>query len=161
MFPVNFNSAGARERESGMLSFRQATMEDADLLFIWRNDPVTRLGSHSDAEFDFESHLSWLKSSLASQTRDLLIVEENGLPVGTVRIDYPAVGVAALSWTVAPEARGRGVGKRMVRLAVEMIPASCIIRAEVKVENTASIKVAEAAGLGLIGQEKGVLYYEK
>jgi hypothetical protein len=50
-----------------------------------------------------------------------------------------------LSWTVAPDQRGSGVGRVMVQLAERGLPGA--LHAEVKAGNAASARIAEAAGL--------------
>lgn len=141
------------------LTFRNASIDDARLLFDWRNDPTTILNSRSNSDLVFESHISWLKATLDNPIRRLLITEQDGQPVGTVRVDHEADGSVELSWTVAPEARGRGIASRMVQLAVDEILGSCTVRAEVKIGNEASIKVARAAGLQVSKQEGEVLHF--
>jgi RimJ/RimL family protein N-acetyltransferase len=141
------------------LTFRNATIDDAEVLFNWRNDSLTRQASHDSAELEFKSHVLWLERTLANADRQLFIIEESGKPVGTVRVDREGNESAELSWTVAPEARGRGVAKQMVRLIADYVPETCVLRAEVKAGNTSSIKVAEAVGLHLSKEVDGVLHY--
>jgi RimJ/RimL family protein N-acetyltransferase len=113
------------------------------------------------AELAFDAHISWLNATLADPLRQLFIVEEDGRPIGTVRVDQEANGSAELSWTVAPEARGRGMAKRMVRLVADEVSGARGVRAEVKAGNEASIKVAEAAGMRLSRQEGEVLHFAR
>lgn len=124
---------------SEYITFRNATMDDGVMLHRWRNDEATRAASHSTSEVGLASHLQWLSSALANPSRTLFIVEINGVPVGTVRADEDS-GVTELSWTVAPEARGMGVAKKMVREAMLLVSGN--IKAEVKNSNSASIAVA-------------------
>jgi RimJ/RimL family protein N-acetyltransferase len=140
------------------LYLRLATLEDAKILFEWRNDPQVRAGSHNQAEISFEDHLAWLEGSLANPDRKLYIAEEDGISVGTVRSDW-ADGTYTLSWTVGPEARGKGVGKRMVSLLVKQIREP--IRAEVKVGNLASMKISQEAGMQLDYIKNGVMYFSR
>lgn len=141
------------------LTFRNANIEDARLLFDWRNDPLTRANSHSTAELAFDTHVSWLKATLDNPMRRLFITEQDGKPVGTVCVDQETDGIMELSWTVAPEARGRGIASRMVQLVVNEVLGSCSVRAEVKTGNEASIKVAKAAGMQVTKQEGEVLHF--
>ena len=90
--------------------------------------------------------------------RKLYIAEEDGISVGTVRSDW-AENAYTLSWTVAPEARGKGIGKSMVSLFVKQTTEA--IRAEVKVENLASIKIAQEAGMVLDYTKNGVMYFSR
>ncbi len=146
------------ERMAGKLTLRPATREDAELLLGWRNDPRTREASHDTRVIPREEHLAWLSSVLADPDRQLFVAEEDGVPVGTVRADFRD-GAWVLSWTVAPDARGRGVGKRMVALLVERLAGP--VRAEIKVGNMASVRIAEHAGLVLDREEDGVLHYHR
>jgi len=119
-----------------MLVLRPATMEDAQVIFAWRNDPQTRASSLTPGEVWWPEHMAWLRSSLSHPDRALLIAEQDGEPVGTVRIDRDE-----LSWTVAPEHRGRGIGKQMLSLVAGT--------ARIKRTNIASQKTAKAAGFSL------------
>lgn len=142
-----------------MLTLRPATVEDAQALFDWRNDPATRLSSHDTGELAFDHHLAWLTQTLADPARRLLIAEELGRPVGTVRVDQGQDGVAELSWTVAPHARGLGVATRMVCQIADQVAAVQPLRAEIKQDNAASAKVAQAAGMHLSRRDGEVLHF--
>ena len=143
---------------TGTIALRPATLEDADLLFEWRNDAETRKASHNMADVARDEHLRWLTRIAGDEHHNLFIAEENGTPVGTVRADL-SDGVFELSWTVAPGARGRGVAKRMVALLARQIAGP--IRAEVKSGNIASARVAEYAGMAFDREVDGVLHYAR
>ncbi len=140
------------------LTLRPATIEDAEQLLAWRNDPATREASHNTASVPSDEHLSWLEKTLDRSDRMLLIAEENTVSVGSVRADLED-DVWELSWTVASEARGQGVARRMVFLLASQI--SKPIRAEVKAGNTASARIAENAGMVLGREVDGVLHYRR
>jgi RimJ/RimL family protein N-acetyltransferase len=133
-------------------------MADADLLLRWRNDPDTRLASHHTGVVGPGEHLTWLSRTLADSDRRLLVAEEFGTPVGTVRIDRRE-GVSDLSWTVAPEARGRGVATRMVTQVVHELSGP--IHAQVKAGHLASVRVAERAGLAFDRDAGGTLHFRR
>jgi RimJ/RimL family protein N-acetyltransferase len=87
------------------------------LLHTWRNDPVVRSLSRSTAPIPLDMHATWLRSSLASSDRHLLVVETAGdaTPTATVRYDLlPSEDASRERWevsiTVAPDLRGRGLG---------------------------------------------------
>jgi len=138
------------------LKFRIATMADAKLLFQWRNDPETRKQCHTTGNIYYDNHLSWLEKSLVNANREIRIVELNGVAVGHIRLDK-AVDRYELTWSVAPNARGKGIGKSMLKatLATLTLPA----RAEIKSANAASKRMAVYAGMTLEREEKNVLYY--
>ncbi|MEK7585307.1 MAG: GNAT family N-acetyltransferase [Patescibacteria group bacterium] len=134
------------------LNLRPATSADAERLLAWRNDLVTRQSSINTDPVSLENHLAWLAKILredeSAPTRQLFIAEEVGTPVGTVRLDWASDRKAVeLSWTIAPEARGRGLGQAMVEAATEL-PAvrGKQVLAKVKPENVASMKIVANLG---------------
>lgn len=140
------------------MKLRNATMDDAQMLLNWRNDPLTRLMSRQSSIVDLAGHTAWLSKSLANDApRMLYIAEEDGEAVGTVRVDI-ANGECELSWTVNPAFRNRGIGKRMVSAALKGIFKA---RAEIKPENKASIRIAESCGMLLAGEHDGLLVYRR
>ena len=140
------------------LRLRPATAADAALLLAWRNDEATRQASHHTAAIEPESHARWLEALLRNPARRLFIAEEQGEPVGSVRADRDPDGAChELSWTVAPSARGRGIGAGMVRLLRAEVRGP--VRAEVKPGNAASVRIAEAAGLHFEAEREGVLHF--
>lgn len=141
-----------------MVILRKAVMEDSDLLLMWRNDESTRMNSLNPAPVQADEHALWLDHSLRSADRSLFIVEEFGIAVGTVRIDSLSDGRKDLSWTIAPERRGTGLGKRAVKKIIEEHP-DWIFVARIKARNLASIRIAEYAGLRLQREESGVLVF--
>ena len=144
--------------ENDTLKLRPASIHDADLLLELRNDADARNASHQTAIVQREEHISWLTNSLNNPHRRLLIAEKNGVPVGIVRADF-SNGVYELSWTVAPAARGRGVAKQMVALLTSKISEP--IRAEIKANNRASVRIAEYSGMEFDREVCGVLHYTR
>jgi RimJ/RimL family protein N-acetyltransferase len=133
------------------IAFRPATLEDAELLLAWRNDPTTRQSSIQQAEISFEEHVQWLSRSLASPSRQLFVALYEGRAAGMVRFDQLGeapleVGTEAseMSWSVAPEHRGRGLGKWIVKAALALRPGTLV--AQIRHENLASRKIAEFVG---------------
>jgi RimJ/RimL family protein N-acetyltransferase len=123
----------SQRRRSGLsapgassLVARPATLQDARLLWQWRNDPATRASSRSSDEVPWEDHTRWLTSTLHRTDRILLVVEDpagTAGPVGTVRWDLlpePAAGSARcheweVSITVAPQWRGQSLARPLLR----------------------------------------------
>jgi RimJ/RimL family protein N-acetyltransferase len=119
-------------------------MCDAHLLHAWRNDPETRRASRQGGLVPWEDHLAWLSAVLASPDRVIRIAELAGEPVGVVRADRSADGWE-LSWTVAPEARSRGIGSNMLKLFAADLDGRLV--AAIRHDNPASARIAAAAGL--------------
>lgn len=137
---------------------RPATLEDADLLFLWRNDPETRKNSHSTEEVPYENHIAWLRSSLTNPRRRLVIgVAE--VPIGTVRYDWQDEKhqTVELSWTIAPEHRGKGFGTRMVAEAIKYHHGNIV--AQIKDSNVPSIAIARNNGFVPLSQNAEVTHW--
>lgn len=120
------------------MRIRQATIEDAELLFKWANDPEVRRSSFSSRPIAWDEHMRWLTTALDSPEHVVLIGEEPQ-PVGVLRIDQGVVGI-----TVAPGSRGRGIGKRLLRKGLERYAGPA--EAWVKVENAASLAMFRSLG---------------
>ncbi|TSC60935.1 MAG: N-acetyltransferase GCN5 [Parcubacteria group bacterium Gr01-1014_107] len=135
------------------ITFRRATLEDAKRLLEWRNDPETRRQSINTDEVTWDAHIKWLEKSLANPSRTLLIAMLGEEPVGTVRLDSGEPR-SEISWTVAPSARGRGLGTRIVEEALKIFNRP--LRARIKPGNPASIKIAERVGFKKDSQGRGI-----
>jgi RimJ/RimL family protein N-acetyltransferase len=147
-----------KTNNSNNIKLTPATMEDADLLFSWRNDPETRKASLSTRSIAFSDHIIWLSRFLKDESKKMYIARKgDGQPVGTVRVEK-IDGRYELSWTVAPEARGNGMGKTMVAKMARMM--SNPITAKIKQNNPASVRIAEHAGMTLIQRKNSILYYQ-
>lgn len=126
---------------------RPAEFSDWKLLLDWRNDPQTRQNSISSAEILEENHKQWLQLTLESSLRKIFIYELDA-PVGTLRLDIIDKDTNVLSWTVAPDARGKGIGSDMLKKFVEQYPGEYF--AEILPENRASLSMASKAGFKII-----------
>lgn len=136
---------------------RLATMADAARLLYWRNDPDTRRYSLNAEQITEQQHMLWLQQSLSNPQRLLYIAEYADQPVGTVRVDSTE-NLHRISWTLAAEFRGKGLAKAMVRLLVSQLTGTIV--AEILPGNTASVRVAEYAGLTYQNTYNCIMYYE-
>lgn len=140
------------------VSLRPVTLQDADFIFECRNDATTREASHNIEKITFSEHLLWLETGLRNPNSIMMVAEQDGELIGSVRASI-VDGVYVLSWMLAPSARGRGLAKEMVAIFADRLNAPMC--AEIKVENYASIRIAEAAGFKKSKEINGVLYYER
>lgn len=134
---TNSNIARNEGLNTGM-TFRAAGMEDARRLFEWRNDPQTREASRSSDPIPWESHIAWLTQRLGAKEPHLYIVEIDGVPIGTFRIDGEEI-----SYTIALESRGKRLGHPMLAMAAKCFGPKTAL---VKRRNIASARVAQEAG---------------
>lgn len=130
------------------LRLRPAGASDARLLWTWANDPSVRAVSWSQAPIPWDGHVAWLDRRLADPDTTLWIAEAGGAPVGTVRCDRKGA-TAVVSVTVAPEARGQGLGPLLVWLAARRYFEQTdvdAIDAYIKPDNVASVRAFGKAG---------------
>lgn len=92
---------------------RFAAWDDAERLLAWANDPATRAASFRPGAIDRAGHLAWLARTLGDPAARIWIGVLDGLPAGTVRLARDGTA-ATVSIQVAPEARGRGAGRRLL-----------------------------------------------
>lgn len=130
------------------MHLRNAQPQDAELLRVWRNDPLTRESSRSMREFSSEEFSTWLTARLTDPLHAVYIAEVDGQAVGTIRSElHPDEGYCELSYTVAPEHRGNGYATAMAQLLVKALPPGTRVECEIKKGNQASERVADALGL--------------
>jgi UDP-2,4-diacetamido-2,4,6-trideoxy-beta-L-altropyranose hydrolase len=131
------------------VELRRATLDDAELLYDWRNDPETRRNSFSSDEIPFDVHVEWLRNKLAEPNCRLFIAELDGAPVAQVRVDRRGEDWAEVSVGVASEARGLGLGRTVIgagsAAGAEQLGVTRVV-ARIKPENLASVAAFHAAG---------------
>jgi spore coat polysaccharide biosynthesis predicted glycosyltransferase SpsG/RimJ/RimL family protein N-acetyltransferase len=145
------------EVDPGRLAARAATLEDARLLWEWRNDPATRASSRSAEEVPWDDHLAWLGDSLNRTDRLLLVVEDEAGPVGTVRWDLTRDREGEREWevsiAVAPQRRRQSLARPLLRAGEvalsEATRASATgvtaYLAVVHIDNDASVRLFETS----------------
>jgi RimJ/RimL family protein N-acetyltransferase len=149
--------AGQRHGMQKMnLLLRRAVWNDVERLLYWRNDTDTRRASRNQHRIKRIEHYRWLDRTFNDPRRMLYITEMNGMPVGTVRSDFNGF-CSELSWTVAPENRGRRVGTEMARLLVQSINGP--FRIAVRKYNTASVRIAIGLNMKLVEQDREFLHF--
>lgn len=140
------------------VELRPATLDDADILFTWRNDADTRRMAGVATRIRWPEYVDWLKASLSDPRREILIAAVEGRPVGTIRCDRWDE-TQEIAWTVAPEWRGRGIGKRMVAEFCRRWRGR--LRARIKAHNTASKRIAAYAGMRRVARRDGIDHFER
>ncbi len=132
------------------MRLRRATLEDARLLFDWRNEPSTRQNFGNPDAVGWEEHIKWMKATVSGKVsgRILTIAESpEGLPTGTVRAELTDEGYYDLSYTVPLGWRGQGIGAAITRKFVHEYLVGEKIQCRINDGNLASEKIARALGL--------------
>jgi UDP-2,4-diacetamido-2,4,6-trideoxy-beta-L-altropyranose hydrolase len=143
-------------RSEPMVTLRPARADDEERLLTWRNDPSTRAASFTSEVISAADHGRWFARKLRDPACALLIVEEGGRPVGQVRLDRLDPNLVEISIGLAREARGHGLGREALRLAVSEASglfAVKTIRAMVKPGNDASLRAFNAAGFRIVRED--------
>lgn len=134
---------------SPVITLRTVQDGDSALLLEWRNDPAAVKFSVSRLPVTAAEHEQWFRRIRADQSRTMLwIVEENGTPVGQVRVDI-VDGIGTVSIAMAAEHRGRGIGPRALLEMVAAVVADGRIRqlrALAHPDNSRSLRAFEGAG---------------
>lgn len=143
-----------------MIAVRPATSDDARFVWEVNSHPSVREQSIRTEPIPWESHVRWFERALANEAMLMLVAEDDGHPVAVVRFQATPEG-ALISVAVAPGARGRGIGTRVIeeatRRAAERKMGAVAI-ALVRPSNAASLRAFSAAGYAPAGRvtEEGV-----
>ena len=139
----------ARVMQEAAITLRPVRPEDARLIWMWANDPETRIVSFSSEPISWEQHEAWFIAKLADpQCLFYVALDIAGEPIGQIRYQIEE-DEAVLSVSVVPGKRGRGYGTSMIRLASRQVFTSAsvkVIHAYIKPENVASIQAFASAG---------------
>lgn len=132
------------------LELRDAEEGDAGLFWLWANNPEVRQQALSQDPIGWSDHLAWFARRLTAPSTWMFVLEADGLPIGQIRFDVTDHR-ATIDYSLDTCVRGRGWGKALVELGIARFVARSggrieEIRAEVKPENTASIRVFKASG---------------
>ena len=140
-----------------VVMLRRADYCDTNLLWRWRNDYAARQASRNRTPVPHDQHALWLMRTLNDPTRALFIGEEDGVPVGTVRLDRDGPFAAEVSVTVASEYRGLGYGAALVTGVEAWAHGALIERlvAEIRWSNWRSLRLFWRCGYRLRGLRWG------
>lgn len=134
------------------IHLRLARADDAGEYYDLVNDLSVRENSFTKNIIEWDSHLRWFIDKLMTEETILFVLENEAKDfLGQIRFDYDSKSINCwyIDYSVVPKARGKGYGTLIVKLGVEKLldaKADATICAEVKNENTASLKVFRKLG---------------
>lgn len=148
-----------------MLSFRRATISDMLLYLEWRNEVSTRENSLSSELISEDTHQKWFYEKVNSSDCLMLLFESDNTPCGQVRLDLIDLDSYQISYSVAKDFRGLGLGKVILKIALDECRKNhlndCKFIAHVTRNNFASIKTLESIGFQLdLKSESALLTYK-
>lgn len=128
------------------IEIRDATINDAEILFEWANDQNTRQNSFNPETIEWNNHISWLRKKLIDPLTKIYILYHQHKQIATVRFDTNKNTIIGI--TVAPSHRGLGLGSEILKIAINnfWINNNSEIFAYIKKENIASKRIFEKAG---------------
>lgn len=134
-----------------------ATRADLPLLCRWRNDPATRKASRRTHEFSTEDVERWI----FDEGRAFFLGRLETVPVGLLSFEpVPGERACEVSILVAPEHRGRGIGRRLLGLA-HLYGRDAELRAQVRNDNQSSLRLFRVCGFSPIREDATFTYFVK
>lgn len=125
------------------VALRAARTEDCEQVYAWNCAPDVRAVSRDARPIHFDDHRRWFARRMKLAT-PLWIIEADGEPAGTVRLDRDEHARISISIALGAAARGRGIGRRAIELACARWAA--VVHAEILDTNLASRACFEACG---------------
>jgi UDP-2,4-diacetamido-2,4,6-trideoxy-beta-L-altropyranose hydrolase len=152
--PSSYAKVGTPMNETDLI-LRGVTLEDAELLWKWANDPQVRASSFSPDPIPRESHLVWLNNRLSDPNSfQFVLIGANEGPIGQVRFDVGENG-AEIHLSVDSRFRGKGLGATLIRMGVQTLTVVAdidVVHAHVKSSNQYSMGAFTKAGFTLEGR---------
>ena len=146
---------------------RKAEQRDMEQLHIWRNDPDVRRWSFHTEEISLEEHKKWFQISLERDDVEMFILEEDGQPVGQIRLTY-RYDELVIGYSIDRNCRGRHLGQRIVELMEKKLQQDESLRkdgeyfvAYVQKDNVVSRRVFQVLGYSEEEQPKWIKYVKK
>lgn len=132
------------------ITLRPAELDDAEDIFRWRNDPITRAQSFTNDTITWSEHVQWFERTLQRQDRVLLLGLAEGRKIGVVRFDMHQPEAAEININLAPENRGQGYGAELIAASCRrlflLFPSVRRVDARIKPDNQASLHAFAKAG---------------
>lgn len=127
--------------------------ENAKLLFDWANDNSVRENSFNSEPIIWDNHLKWFNEKIKADTTQIFIMYEGIIPLGQIRLDL-INNFWEVDYSIDNIFRGKGLGKKIVELINSQFSSKYPLKAVVKKENIASLKVFQQLGFQEIKEEK-------
>jgi RimJ/RimL family protein N-acetyltransferase len=103
-----------KERRT-QIQLRQAVLEDAEMVFQWRNDPFILVRGSSQRAVQWDEHLKWFEETIKGNHRKMFILLKDDYPIGQVRFDCFNEHVCIISVYLLHGFTGKGYGVDAIR----------------------------------------------
>ena len=133
----------------GTLALRDATVEDMDLIFKWRNDPwIISLGS-SGQSVTKEEHQNWYGKAMNDDGISMSIISIDDEEAGQIRFSRESDGIAVVTIYLMKPFTGQGYGVEALKKGCDKIFKAWPVQkieAYIQDTNEPSIVAFEKAG---------------
>jgi len=147
----------AQAISDGVVSLREISRSDAELLYEWRMDPSSRTMFRRTEVAPFDFHVSMVEQYLNSESPDRwFLVEADGKPAGTISLYNFTDAGRACEWgrfVIAPELRNLGRGRRALKLLMGYAQKTGIkqLKCDVLATNTVALNLYRDLGFTQTG----------
>ena len=121
-----------------------AKLEDAGLFYNWVNDSMVRHNSLNNDKIAWEEHLNWYLNKIKTDSKIYILMIDK-TAVGQIRFDLTD-NYWLIDYSIDSNYRGKGYGKKIIELGIENFKKGDEIKACVKKQNIASIKIFKTLG---------------
>jgi RimJ/RimL family protein N-acetyltransferase len=97
------------------ITLRPATINDAETVFKWRNDPFIVVRGSSQREVTWDEHIEWFGKVVIGNLCRMSIVLKDGDPIGQVRFDRVSRDICVISAYLLEAFTGKGYGMLAIR----------------------------------------------
>lgn len=121
---------------------------EKNMLYKWCNDSECRKNSLQTHKITYEEHCAWFKNKMEDKNCYMYIAKVEDRPVGQIRVDIQN-NEGLISYSVAKEYRGNGIGKEMLSSIEEQSEICDLVDylvATVKKDNIGSRRCFEKIG---------------
>tara|TARA_B100000902_G_scaffold399197_1_gene468926 strand:- start:3729 stop:5204 length:1476 start_codon:yes stop_codon:yes gene_type:complete len=142
---------------------KNASEIDKFFLFKLVNDPDVIKNSLSNKMITFKEHTEWFNKTKKNKNSKIYIFKSLYHNLGQVRFDKISNDKTFITYSVANEFRGMGIGYKMLKLALKKRIFKTRLYAVVKKNNEVSVKIFKKLGFIYLKnhQKRNFIYYLK
>lgn len=139
---------------------RKAGKQDTKAIWLIRNSLIVRKSSYNRQVIDLVSHQAWFLNKYFKNLRNYCFVsEEKKAVIGYCRFDL-VNNKYLVSIALKPRYQGAGLGNILLNRSLKLLKTDKEIIAEIKYENSASIKIFHKNNFIIYGQNSGVIFFK-
>lgn len=148
------------DEEKMIVNLRPATMKDCEQVYQWQKQPFLRQYFTVPDIPTFIEHKLWFSKALSSKNHQLYIIYNQGIAVGSLRLDSKKEKSYEISILIEPSSQGKGIGLSALKQLPTIVNSATII-ANVHRENKASHKLFISANFHPLSSTSYGLRIEK